>query len=291
MINTLQQLPLTIQTDHQTQISYTDSGTGPTMLFIHGLGSNGKAFMLNSSELSQYYRCITVDLPGYGASSKENDRISMTYFAGQLLLFLQHLKLGEVILIGHSMGAQIALHMVHLHPTLATDLVLIAPAGFETFNAMERQWIESMTRPGILKSASYEQIMSAFAANFYVFPGEAQFMVEDRLRLMESKADYDFYCSLIYHATTAMLDEPIFHMLGSVQQNALIIFGNEDQLIPNQILHPGATTKSVAEKGTAQLPLSHLLMVSRAGHFVMFERPRIVNDAIHSFLRGNRIDV
>lgn len=273
-----------IHTNDQTHIAYTDSGIGPPMLFIHGLGSNAQAFMFNTAVLSQHFRCITIDLPGYGESSKNRSHVTMTYFAEQVLLFLDHLQLDAVTLVGHSMGAQIALQMVHLRPGVADHLVLLAPAGFETFNPMERQWMDSMFQPSLLKNASHEQIMQAFYANFYAFPDEAEFMVQDRLRLMQSEVDFDFYCALVYHATMAMLDEPVFHLLKSIHQKTLIIFGEEDQLIPNQILHAGETTHTIAEQGANQLPHSQLQMISSVGHFVMFEEPNAVNQAILDFL-------
>lgn len=254
------------------------------MLFIHGLGSNAQAFMFNTSVLSQHFRCITIDLPGYGESSKNRLQVTMTYFAEQVLLFLDHLQLDTVTLVGHSMGAQISLQMVHLRPRVADHLVLLAPAGFETFNPLERQWMDSMFQPSLLKNASHEQIMQAFFANFYAFPDEAQFMVQDRMRLMQSEVDFDFYCALVYHATMAMLDEPVFQLLKSIHQKTLIIFGEEDQLIPNQILHSGETTGTIAEKGARQFPTSKLHMVPSAGHFVMFEKPNIVNQAVLDFM-------
>ena len=274
----------TIQIDPKTHIAYTDIGDGPPILFIHGLGSSQKAFVLNTSTLSQHYRCISIDLPGYGNSSKSEVRVGISFFATRILQLLDLLQLPEVTLIGHSMGAQVALKMVHIEPAIATHLVLLAPAGFETFNGLERQWFESITQPNVLKNASRDQIRQSFLINFHAFPYEANFMLEDRLQMMQSDHAMDFYCELIYYATMSMLEEPVFQLLDSITQKALIIFGQEDQLVPNQVLHPGETTRSIAQRGASRLANSHLIMVPMAGHFVMFEKPKLVNQAIHEFL-------
>ncbi|MEL7003593.1 MAG: alpha/beta fold hydrolase, partial [Bacteroidota bacterium] len=62
------------------QMAYMDVGSGTeTILFIHGLGSYAPAWKKNIEGLSKQYRCIAVDLPGYGKSSKGNYEGSMTY--------------------------------------------------------------------------------------------------------------------------------------------------------------------------------------------------------------------
>ncbi len=209
----------------------------------------------------------------------------MSYFAKQVSNFIKKLQLTNAVVVGHSMGAQVALKMIHSQPDLAKSLILIAPAGFETFNGFERQWFESITQPMLLKNATHDQILQSFYVNFHTFPKAAEFMLKDRLKLMESKQELDFYADLIYYATMAMLDEPIFQLLREIKKKSLIIFGQEDQLIPNKVLHPNETTLSVAQRGADQLAGSDLLMVPQAGHFVMFERPRLVNEAISKWIK------
>lgn len=64
---------------------------------------------------------------------------------------------------------------------------------------------------------------------------------------------------------------------------ALIIFGENDNLIPNRFLNPGKTSK-VAQVGKERLPNSKLVMIPKAGHFVQFEKSGEVNNAIKAFL-------
>jgi pimeloyl-ACP methyl ester carboxylesterase len=82
-----------------------------------------------------------------------------------------------------------------------------------------------------------------------------------------------------------MIEGPVFDKLSSIAQPTLIIYGAQDMLIPNRQLHPNATTQTVAEAGAAELPHSELMMIKKAGHFVHFEKPSRVNEAILKFLK------
>jgi len=64
------------------ELAYVDEGKGDqTIIFIHGLGSYLPAWKNNIEGLMSDYRCIAIDLPGYGYSSKGKYEGSMTFFA------------------------------------------------------------------------------------------------------------------------------------------------------------------------------------------------------------------
>ncbi|MEN0006821.1 MAG: alpha/beta fold hydrolase, partial [Bacteroidota bacterium] len=131
----------TLALDDTTTIAYVDEGEGSkTLLFVHGLGSYLRAWDKNISVLSKDYRCIAVDLPGYGKSSKGNYAFDMQFFAQALQQFIQQLDLKEITLVGHSMGGQIAMHVVLDEVAAVEKLVLLAPAGFEVFTDQEKAW-------------------------------------------------------------------------------------------------------------------------------------------------------
>ena len=87
------------------EIAYVDRGQGPfTLLFVHGLGTYLKAWQKNLDSLSGQYRCIALDLPGYGKSGKGDYAFGMSFFASHLQAFCEALDLQNVVLVGHSMG-------------------------------------------------------------------------------------------------------------------------------------------------------------------------------------------
>ncbi len=255
-----------------------------TLVMVHGLGSNLKCWQKNIAELSGTYRCVALDLPGYGRSGKGDYAFDIAFFAAALQEFIQALKLERVVLVGHSMGAQIAMTAVLQSPQLAQKLVLLAPAGFETFTDQERAWFQMVYTPAILKATTPEQIRKNFELNFFRFPADAEFMIQDRL-IMRETPDYDAYCQMIPRCVMGMLHQPVFDKLPQIQIPALVIYGEQDALIPNRILHKTLTTAEVAQAGAARLPAGQLKWASATGHFVQWEGADQVNRYLLDFLK------
>lgn len=274
-----------LQLDDTLSIAYVEVGKGKeTLLFVHGLGSNLKAWRENIEGLSSRYRCIAIDLPGYGKSSQRNYPFSMSFFARSVNDFVRKKGLKSPVLVGHSMGGQIALHATLSEPDTYQKLVLIAPAGFETFTEAERNWFATFYTPAVVKATSDEQIVRNFELNFYDMPPSANFMIEDRMSMKADSAAYDHYCRMIPQCVLGMLDEAVFARLPEIATPALVIYGQNDALIPNKILHPALSTEQVARAGSTQLPNSQLELVAEAGHFVNFEQFAKVNQLIAAFL-------
>lgn len=268
-----------------TRLAYTDAGAGDhTLVMIHGLGSNLKAWQKNTAVLSREYRCIALDLPGYGRSSKGDHPYTMHFFADHLRTFIRQLQLKKVVLVGHSMGAQVALTALLQDSTLAERLVLLAPAGIETFTPQEKAWFSMVYTPALLKATPPEQIRKNFEANFVQFPADAEFMIQDRMA-MRASPEYEAYCAMIPQCVNGMLQEPVYERLSGIKTRTLMLFGADDALIPNRYLHKSLTTRAVAEDGRQRLPNCHLEMVPNSGHFVQWEGAEVVNAAIARFLK------
>jgi len=277
----------TIDLSDSVTIAYIDEGEGPeTLVFIHGLGSYLPAWRKNITELRQHYRCIALDLPGYGKSSRGDYPYDMSFFAQQVSQFLRKLSLKKPTVVGHSMGGQIALTLALQQPDLAGKLVLVAPAGFETFTDQERAWFQQVYTPAVVRATPPAQIKRNFALNFHEsdFPEDAHFMYEDRLRMRADTALYEAYCQMIPQCVLGMLREPVFDKLSEIKLPILILYGRGDLLIPNTLLHAQLTTEKVAQAGHEQLPDSQLQMLDACGHFVQWECAEAVNTAIKSFI-------
>ena len=267
------------------EIAYVEKGTGEqTLIFVHGLGSYLKAWNKNIESLSNEYRCIALDLPGYGKSSKGDYEYNMNFFADAVLDFVRALQLKNVSIVGHSMGGQISIHAVLEQPDVFNQLILIAPAGFETFTEQERAWFEAVYTAAFIKATPEAQIVKNFQINFYEMPEDAKFMIEDRL-YMRQTIEYERYCEMIPKCVQGMLKQPVFERLKEIKLPTLVIYGEEDGLIPNKFLHPTLTTQSVAESGANGIPNSQIEIFKEAGHFVQWEQSEWVNQAVRSFLK------
>ena len=266
-------------------IAYIDEGKGKcTLLFLHGLGSNLKAWKKNIEVLKKDYRCIALDLPGYGKSSKSDYPFDMTFYAGAVQAFIDALHLKKVVVVGHSMGGQIAMRTVLDNKKQIKKLILIAPAGFETFTEQEKSWFQQIYTAEVVKATPEPQIIKNFHLNFYAMPDDAQFMIEDRL-LMRQSVEYNQYCHMVPQCVMGMLNEPVLDRLSEIKLPTLIIFGQNDLLIPNKFLHATLTVDEVAKNGVSRMPNSKLELISEAGHFVQWEQAGKVNEKILSFLK------
>lgn len=268
----------------QIDVAYVDEGQGRPLLFIHGLGSNLKGWWKNIEGLKSRFRCIALDLPGYGKSSKGDFPFSMTFFAESIREFIEKMGLENVVLVGHSMGGQVAMHTVLRSEKNIEKLVLLAPAGFETFIRAERQFFAKLYTPSLLKSISVAQIARNFEINFHRMPADARFMIDDRLSMRKTE-EFDHFCRMVSKCLLAMLDESVFDFLPRIQSPTLVLFGKRDFLIPNRMVHPLMSTEQVAKKGSKRIRGSQLRLIEKAGHFLQWERAERVNEEIREFLR------
>lgn len=274
-----------IELNDSLNINYIDEGQGHhTLVFVHGLGSNLKAWQKNIEELRKSYRCIALDLPNYGQSSQGDYPFGMSYFAEVLEDFIDKLNIEKFVLVGHSMGGQTAIHFALKYPERLSHLILMAPAGFETFTPQQVQWFEQVYTKAFVQSATEEQIRKNFQLNFFDMPADAQFMISDRLEMRADQAAYDSYCSMIPKCVIGMLKEPVFSSLAKIKTPSLVFFGEEDQLIPNSYLNGHLKTHSVAQSGVEEMPAAELVMVPKAGHFVQWEGAAIIHEKVIAFL-------
>lgn len=265
------------------KVGYTDQGQGDVLLLIHGLGSNAKAWSRNTSDLARNHRVIAVDLPGYGYSDKGYYQYSLSFYAQVLTELLDNLDIDSAIWVGHSMGGQIAMVAALNHPENVDRLVLISPAGFEEFTDGEGDWMRKAVNPEFVKDTTIRGIAVNLKSNFHSAPAEADFMITDRIQVRGAR-DFERYCYAVALNVGAMLDEPVLDRLEDIKQPVLVLFGENDNLIPNRYLH-GGYTADIANQGMAGLPNAQLEMIPECGHFVQFEKPEETNAAVLDFLR------
>ncbi|MUP44577.1 alpha/beta hydrolase [Gramella sp. BOM4] len=269
---------------HNEEIAYQEAGSGEiSLLFVHGLSSTLESWQHNIEALKDEFHCIAIDLPGYGKSSRNKTDYSLKEYAGMIQEFVQKKGLENVILVGHSMGGQIAMHTVLEYPELFEKLVLVAPAGIETFSAQEAAMMKSSYTPEILMASSDEQILANYKLNFYEFPQSAASMVEQRIAIKEAD-DFPAYAETVVNNIHAMLDEPVIDRISEISIPVLMIFGKNDMLIPNRYFHPDQSIESLVKTSEEKYEDLEVEVINEAGHFVNFEKAEAVNQAIKDFV-------
>jgi pimeloyl-ACP methyl ester carboxylesterase len=271
------------------KLAYTEVATDhtnvPPLVLLHGLGGSRKHWYRNLPGLSRHYRCLVPDLPGYGQSDIASlpDGNILSFFSETLLAFMDSLQLPSAVLVGHSMGGQLATLFALQHPERVQALVLAAPAGLETFTETEAASILQYARYTFPQKLSEAQLRQNLNANFSKPPAQAEMLLQDRLALNNAE-DFPQYAQVLLKGVEGMLSAPVANQLSHLKPPVLILFGKEDALIPNRLLHPNLSVEAVAKQAQEQIPQAQLQLISPAGHLLQFEQPEDFNNKLHSFL-------
>jgi pimeloyl-ACP methyl ester carboxylesterase len=113
------------------RIAYREHGTGPRVVVLtHGLLMDMRMFeRVVPTLVARGHRVITVDMPGHGASDQPHDMTaySMPQFGRDVIALLDQLEIGEAVIGGTSLGANIALEVAVAAPDRVRALVLEMP--------------------------------------------------------------------------------------------------------------------------------------------------------------------
>ncbi|MEO7586461.1 MAG: alpha/beta hydrolase [Arachnia sp.] len=100
---------------------------GPAFVLVHGFGVSSRYFGPLAAELSKYGRVLVLDLPGFGDTHDPDKSPRITGFAQVVNATIRRLEVEDAIIIGHSMGTQVAVEALERAPGLARAALLAAP--------------------------------------------------------------------------------------------------------------------------------------------------------------------
>ena len=99
------------------------AGSGPVMVLIHGVGLNADAWLPMAPELAQKFTVTAIDMPGHGGSTcLPSAEPELSDFTDALAAGIETLA-EPVVVVGHSMGAQICIDLAVRHPSLVSGVV------------------------------------------------------------------------------------------------------------------------------------------------------------------------
>lgn len=129
-------------------IEYRESGSGPPVVFVHGVGVNGDLWRGVAPRLAGEYRCIVPDLP-FGAHSHplhEHADMSLPGLAGIVADFIGALDLDDVAIVANDTGGAVAQWLVGHRPERLAKLVLTSCDAFEKFPPTPQRYLEVAAR-------------------------------------------------------------------------------------------------------------------------------------------------
>ena len=172
----------------------------PLAILVHGSRDHSRSWDALAEVLLPHYHVIAPDLRGHGDSSWSQDgRYDFAAYLSDLGALTQHLALGpqrQAVLIGHSLGAHIALRFAGTFPETIRRIVAIeaigAPPAIESYRLSQdsaqslRNWLEerhtaSLTTPRLFASID-EAVERMRERHAFLTPAQARHMTRHGLR-------------------------------------------------------------------------------------------------------------
>ncbi len=246
---------------------YTDEGSGPTLVLIHGFPLNRATWQKQLDAFRASYRIIAPDLRGLGESEAGSGAITMAQFAEDTHELLKQVGTSPVVLVGHSMGGYVALAFAHQFPQMLHGLVLVATrSGNDTPEAAAAR----RSTADKVRAEGSKVVVDAMATKM-LSPNNSDPEMAEQVRgfMAPSKPEG------VIGALLGMAERPdATDMLASIKVPTLVVTGADDTLIPPR----------ESEKLAEAIRGSSLKVIPDAGHLVAFERPGAFNRVLTEWL-------
>lgn len=262
-------------------------GPAPTLLLCDGLGCDGYVWKYLMWALAAEYRIIHFHYRGHGQSSLPTDlqSVRLSDFARDAVAVLDACEVERAVLIGHSMGVQVALETYNQSPERVAGLVLVCGSygnPLRTFKGSGR--LESLLPLVRATVSRMPQVVGAFWRR--ALPTQLSFYLAQQIEIDGTRVRREDFFP--YLEGLAAMDPRMFvcTMAAAGQHNAadilsriavptLIVAGRRDSFTP----------MTLSQEMAQRIPAAELHVVESGTHTAPIERPAEVSDTIGSFLR------
>jgi pimeloyl-ACP methyl ester carboxylesterase len=256
-------------------IHYQDTGPSKNsipILFLHGFGSSLQTWDAWSKDLSNEYRVISVDLPGFGLTGEDPSGIYTDLRSVEVLeAFLKELQIPKVVLVGNSMGGKFAWQFAARFPNQVTKLVLISPDGYASPGIKYGKKTEV---PAIAQLYRYFFSKTFLAMNLEPAYANPKTLNEDLVnRYYDLMLAPGVRGAILARMQQTVLQDPV-PSLATIQVPTLLIWGEKDAFIP--IANSNDYLKVMPNAKRVSLP--------NIGHLPQEEQPAIGLAALKEFL-------
>lgn len=243
----------------QLLTSYQLSGSGKTLVLLHGWGDSSQSSAALQAQLAKHYQVLALDLPGFGGTQPPAAAWGLSHYAAFVAAVLQKLEMKPYAIIGHSNGGAIALRGLAEGDLKAKKLVLLASAGIRNqYNGRKRVLRVAAKTGKVLTKPLPARLQQKLRSKVYKTIGSEMLVAEHMQETFKLVVTDDV------RGDAARVTIP-----------TLLIYGYDDTATPTE--H--------GELLQAALGHSELHVIPKAGHFVYLDQPAIVTSLVEEFLR------
>lgn len=253
----------------------------PVIFFIHGLAIHSGIWKYAFDQLQNKFRCIAMDLPGHGLSWKERGNFSMSFYAQSVRACIETLKLNDIILAGHSMGGQISIILSLQIPAIVQRIALICSAGIERFTAEEGQKIVQGAEYFYRAPMDVAHLLSVYQPHLGKHAERLSELAENHLT--QQRENFSAFSETVIASVKGMIAEPVNHYLSHVHQPCLVLYGENDKLIPNKWVHPVMNIQTVADEARQNLRHATVRVLPDCGHYLPIENAVRMAEELEKF--------
>lgn len=252
------------------RIHFAEAGEGPALVLLHGLSATHANWEFTIPAFADRWRVIAPDLPGHGRSAKPDAPYTIDFHAGVIRSLGRELGIPEAVVVGNSLGGQIAIELGLSYPMWARALVLAAPAGGFGTSVQALRWaIGAAARPGILRVA----LPWALDRSVY---DPSQPACEERRRILAERLAHEDYPSFARAVNRSLLGSIAAgrQPLRRLTQPTLLVWGRHDRLV----------ALSGSRRLLREVPHAQLAVLESCGHLPMLEQAQRFNRVVAEFL-------
>ena len=260
--------------DGDPRLAVAVEGSGPPVVFLHGIGGNRSNWRRQVADLSMSFTCFAWDARGYGDSANYDGPLDFSSFGDDMARLLDHFGIAQAHFVGLSMGARILMDFAPRHLDRVATLTL-CDCFYGFTNALspekQREYIELRERP-LLAGKTFADLAPRLIASL-VSPNCPQ-DIQEELRQSILQLRVDSYLKTLRASTNFDQADVLDQLTMPVQ----LIFGSEDQLTPPSLGHDL----------NELLPNAQLEVLDGAGHLSNLEAPTAFNATVQTFIAQHR---
>src|SRR6266498_1075931 len=257
-------------------------GKGDPIILLHGLGASKITWLPLLEPLAERHRVVIPDLPGHGESDKPRREYTPRFYASVLRHLMDAVGVERATVMGNSLGGRIALELALRSPGRVAALVLLDPSvpGLRWRHVMGFSRVFP-TEIGAIPFPLRERWMEVMIRRLFARPDRLPYegysaAASEFIRIYRDPGARMAFFSTLRHIVTERPDS-FFASLRRIKQLALIVFGEQDRLVPPRL----------GVRLAEHLPNSELVVLPDVGHVPQFEATEETLELLASFL--NRI--